>query len=116
MASPYISPGCALIHIDECRLFAIMLGRLRMSTQEALTKYNEIAERVFGPSNTKWRYQEGTFKASTLELEIKKLVAEYSESGDGGERMLDVSAVHTTGLAYVDFITMVGSLELIDTG
>lgn len=66
-----------------------MLGRLRMSTTEALKKYNEIAGRIFSKRNMKWETQEGKFKAITLEQEIKKIVAAKTEGSDGETRMLD---------------------------
>lgn len=75
-----------------------------MSTLQALAKYNEIAQRVFGPSDTTRSHQEGIFNATTLEQEIRKLVAENTESKDEDERMLDVKDVHKKGLVYVSFI------------
>ena len=56
-----------------------MLGRLRMSTEDALVRYNDIAGRIFSKENKKWKTQDGTFKASTLEAQVKLLVAEEVE-------------------------------------
>ena len=65
-----------------------MLGRLQMTTKEALEQYNIIAGRVFCTSNKKWLIQDGTFKATTLEQEIKRVVA--TKLGGGGDAtMLD---------------------------
>jgi len=66
-----------------------MLGRLRMTTKEALEQYNTIAGRIFCAANKKWAVQDGTFKATTLEQEIKKIVAAKVDGGDGDESMLD---------------------------
>ncbi|KAF8538287.1 acyl transferase/acyl hydrolase/lysophospholipase [Trichophaea hybrida] len=67
-------------------LIAIMLGRLRMSTDEALTEYNQLVGYVFG--ERKWAFQDGHFKATRLEEAIKKIVEKYSLDGDT-EEMLD---------------------------
>lgn len=78
-----------------------MLGRLRMSTAEALELYIQIAERVFGlPSK---EYQEGTFDGTTLENMLKEMIAARSPSGDPDERMLDINAEGSAGLAYVSY-------------
>lgn len=65
-----------------------MLGRLRMTTQEALQAYNNIAQSVFCKGNKKYKVQDGTFKSATLQKGIKDVVAEKNL----GERMSD----HTT--------------------
>jgi hypothetical protein len=66
-----------------------MLGRLKMSTKDALKHYNTVAERVFSGANRKWAVQDGTFKAATLEREMKRIIASSIEGGTGDERMLD---------------------------
>ena len=53
-----------------------MLGRLRMSTEDALKRYNVIAGRIFSKENKKWKMKNGTFKASTLEKQVEQLAAE----------------------------------------
>ena len=53
-----------------------MLGRLRMSTEDALVRYIDIAGFIFSKENKKWKTQDGTFKASALEEQVKQLVAE----------------------------------------
>lgn len=58
------------------RLIALMLGRLQMSTRDALRTYNKLAEMIFCKGNQKSTFKDGTFKATTLEKEIQKLVTE----------------------------------------
>lgn len=60
-----------------------------MTTKEALEQYNRIAGRVFASSNKKKPYQDGTFKATTLEIEMKAVIAATIRNGVGNERMLD---------------------------
>ena len=59
----------------ECSLIALMLGRLRMTTGDALRTYNEIAGAVFCKANRKPSFKDGAFKATTLEKKIQDLVA-----------------------------------------
>ncbi|KAF8538284.1 FabD/lysophospholipase-like protein [Trichophaea hybrida] len=66
-------------------LIAIMLGRLRMSTEKALTEYNKLAGYVFG--ERKWAFQDGHFKATRLEEAIKEIVKKYALDGDMGEML-----------------------------
>lgn len=47
-------------------LIALMLGRLRMTTEEALRKYNEIAGALFCKANRKSSFKDGSFKVATL--------------------------------------------------
>lgn len=56
-------------------LIALMLGRLQMSTRDALRTYNNIAGSVFYRANRKASYKDGAFKATTLEKQIQDLVA-----------------------------------------
>ncbi|KAG6878412.1 hypothetical protein C0993_007013 [Termitomyces sp. T159_Od127] len=63
-------------------LIAILLGRLCMSVADAISVYNEFAEKVF--SETKYVWQDGTFKASAFEAAVKEIVARY----DGDENAL----------------------------
>jgi len=58
-----------------------MLGRLQMTTTEALEEYQLISERVFGAKNKKWKVQGGAFKATTLETEIQRVVGNKLNSG-----------------------------------
>ncbi|KAK0187030.1 acyl transferase/acyl hydrolase/lysophospholipase [Armillaria mellea] len=71
-------------------LIAIMLGRLKMSTMEALEKYTQISRMVFSPENRKRFYGDAMFKKSTLEDEMRKLVVLAGCSDD--ERLSDTSA------------------------
>jgi len=66
-----------------------MLGRLKMSTKDALEHYDAVSGRVFSSKNKKGRLKDGTFKASTLEKEMKRIIAASIEGGDGNELMLD---------------------------
>ncbi|KAJ7464155.1 FabD/lysophospholipase-like protein [Mycena latifolia] len=68
-------------------LIALMLGRLRMSVEEAIQAYDTLAQAVF--SETKRFGQDGKFKASLLEGAIQKIVKEKSASQDPYETMKD---------------------------
>jgi hypothetical protein len=50
-----------------------MLFRLRMSIDDTISAYANLANRVF--SKKKWPYQEGTYKASLLEKSITDVIA-----------------------------------------
>jgi len=52
-----------------------MLGRLQMTTRDALRAHNEIAGAVFCKANRKPSFNDGAFKATTLEKQIQDLVA-----------------------------------------
>ncbi|KAI5816070.1 acyl transferase/acyl hydrolase/lysophospholipase [Pyronema omphalodes] len=69
-------------------IIALMLGRLRMSTTEALAAYIELSTAVFSEKKV-WILQEGLFKATKLETEIKKTISRYSELHDSDSDMLD---------------------------
>jgi hypothetical protein len=66
-----------------------MIGRLRMTTEEALEQYNLLAGRVFSSKNRKRLLQDGMFRATTLEDEIKKVVEKYVDGADCNEKILD---------------------------
>jgi len=71
-------------------LIVIMLFRLRMSVDEAIQAYAELARHVF--SEQKWFFQDGKFKASRLEEAIATVIQgalEISEEGSRSVRMLD---------------------------
>lgn len=70
-----------------------MLGRLKMTNQEALEQYNSFAEEVFSSKNKKSFLQDGAFKASTLETLMKKVVAKYSQPSNPNALMLTSDAV-----------------------
>ena len=69
-------------------LIAIMLSRLRMTAAEAAEQYIELARQIFGPQNQKSRFQDGKFKATTLEEAVKKLVAMRARASDTGTSMI----------------------------
>ncbi|KAK0447477.1 FabD/lysophospholipase-like protein [Desarmillaria tabescens] len=71
-------------------LIAIMLGRLKMSTEEALQSYDRISSAVFTAENRKPFYSDGKFKATTLEKEIKNVVRQAGCSDD--QKLLDPNA------------------------
>ena len=52
-----------------------MLGRLQMSTVEALETYASIAGAIFSTDNKNGRFKDGMFKAITLENNVKCVVA-----------------------------------------
>ncbi|KAJ7440029.1 FabD/lysophospholipase-like protein [Mycena latifolia] len=68
-------------------LMALMLGRLRMSVEDAIQAYDTLAQEVF--SEMKHFGQDGKFKASQLEAAIQKIVKENSASQDPEEPMKD---------------------------
>ncbi|PBK83408.1 FabD/lysophospholipase-like protein [Armillaria gallica] len=55
-------------------LIAIMLGRLKMTTEEALQSYNKTSSTVFSAENRKPFYMDGKFKATTLKKEIQNVL------------------------------------------
>ncbi|KNZ78962.1 Serine/threonine-protein kinase HT1 [Termitomyces sp. J132] len=72
-------------------LIAILLGRLCLSVEESIGAYTEFAGKVF--SETKHKWQDGTFKASTFETVIKAVVARYDDSkSENAPMMSGVSA------------------------
>ena len=84
-----------------------MLGRLQMTTKDALRAYNEIAGAVFCKANQKWSFQDGAFKATTLEKRIQDLVAakelgEYilRENGEAKFAKTFVCAVPAANMAH----------------
>ncbi|KAJ7085282.1 FabD/lysophospholipase-like protein, partial [Mycena epipterygia] len=80
-------------------LIALMLGRLRMSVEDAIGVYDKLAQDVF--SETKFIGQEGKFKASRLEDAIKKFVSEKAPSKNPEEPMRDPAAGGTVCRTFV---------------
>ncbi|KAB5580484.1 hypothetical protein GE09DRAFT_1212934 [Coniochaeta sp. 2T2.1] len=76
-------------------LIAILLGRLQMTTQEALDTYDQVAKRIFNRSNRK--LSEYQFKATTLQDAVEKIVAERSR----GDLLKDPQAAQRKGKAFV---------------
>ncbi|KAJ7869067.1 FabD/lysophospholipase-like protein [Mycena leptocephala] len=68
-------------------LIALMLGRLRMSVEDAKKAYGKLSKEVF--SDMKSPGSDGRFKASKLEKAIKQIVGAHSASQDPEERMKD---------------------------
>ncbi|KAK3171221.1 hypothetical protein OEA41_003305 [Lepraria neglecta] len=84
-----------------------MLGRLRMTTGDALRTYNVIAESVFCKANQKPSYKDGAFKATTLKKQIQDLVAakelgEYimRENNEAGSTKTFVCAIPAASMAH----------------
>lgn len=75
-----------------------MLGRLRLSVDDAITHYSQFAKYVF--SEKKWKGQDGTFKATKLEEAIKKIVAS-SGGWQVDERMKDSLPEHEICKTYI---------------
>ncbi|KAJ7840799.1 acyl transferase/acyl hydrolase/lysophospholipase [Mycena olivaceomarginata] len=68
-------------------LIALMLGRLRMSVEDAIKAYGELSKEVF--SHVKPPGSAGRFKASKLEKVIKRIAREKSASQDPEEGLED---------------------------
>ncbi|KAK4230672.1 hypothetical protein QBC38DRAFT_468512 [Podospora fimiseda] len=66
-------------------LIAIMLGRLRMSTEEALREYEECAEKIFSKENKKRWNLSDKFRATALQEVIEGIVKDRQV----GESMYD---------------------------
>jgi hypothetical protein len=72
-----------------------MIGRLRMSVDEALQRYESLAEKVFRLG--KKRIGDGQFKASILEDAFKKIVRE--KTGNAELPMMDLDNASRTYVA-----------------
>lgn len=59
-------------------LIAILLGRLRMTTQEALGAYNEFAKKIFSKTTKPLAHKLHTYGSSRFEKLIKTLVSQRS--------------------------------------
>ena len=84
-----------------------MLGRLRMTTRDALRAYNEIAESVFCKANRKSSIKDGAFKATTLIKQVQDLVAAkelgehiLSENDKAGSAKAFVCAIPAASMAH----------------
>jgi hypothetical protein len=64
-----------------------MLGRLRLTVDEATKHYCQLSGKVF--SERKWKGQNGIFKATNLENCIKTIVTSSGLEQSSEERMLD---------------------------
>ncbi|KAJ4301871.1 hypothetical protein N0V90_003967 [Kalmusia sp. IMI 367209] len=74
-----------------------MLGRLRMTTDEALRAYNSLSRDIFSGKNKKRKDQDGAFKATTLQEKVQDTVSERKL----GEYILDPSSDLRKGKAFV---------------
>ncbi|KAL8701275.1 MAG: hypothetical protein Q9201_005000 [Fulgogasparrea decipioides] len=88
-------------------LIALMLGRLQMTTKEALRTYNKLAGSVFCKDNRKFSFKDGAFKATTLEKEVQHLVAAKKlgesmlrEDDDAGSAKTFVCGVPAANMAH----------------
>lgn len=68
-----------------------------MTTEEALQHYNSVANSIFSAKNKKRGTQEGTFKASTLEAEMRRVISGSFPGYTGDELMLEGAGEHETG-------------------
>ncbi|KAK3356215.1 hypothetical protein B0H65DRAFT_71172 [Neurospora tetraspora] len=82
-------------------LVAILLGRLRMTTEEALEKYYDLGKVIFHKSNKKKVEISAKYGPEALETAVKKLVQERNSS----ELMYDPTDEPTTGKAFVCAVT-----------
>jgi hypothetical protein len=73
------------------RLIALMLGRLRLSVDDAIGHYSQFAKHVF--SKKKWKGQNRTFKATKLEEAFKRIVTS-SGKRRADELMMDPLPQH----------------------
>ncbi|KAI4265159.1 MAG: hypothetical protein L6R35_007180, partial [Caloplaca aegaea] len=88
-------------------LIALLLGRLQMTTQDALRTYNKLAGSVFCKANRKSSFKDGSFKATKLEKEVQVLVATKElgesmlrESDDAGLAKTFVCAIPAADMAH----------------
>ncbi|KAF2817462.1 FabD/lysophospholipase-like protein, partial [Mytilinidion resinicola] len=77
-------------------LIALMLGRLQMTTDEALRTYNSLARAIFSKDNKKWSAQDGVFKATTLKDKVQEVVLKKGL----GDLMLDPPVQSNKGKAF----------------
>jgi predicted acylesterase/phospholipase RssA len=68
-----------------------------MTTDEALQMYNSLSRDIFSQKNKKQKGKDGSFKATTLQQKVQKLVTDKGM----GEFMLDPSSDSRKGKAFV---------------
>jgi patatin-like phospholipase/acyl hydrolase len=68
-------------------LIVILLGRLRLSAENAKNAYLELAGYVF--SNKKWFFQDGAFKSSRLQEAIQQKFEQAVGKGCKNALMID---------------------------
>ena len=96
----------AVFRLNISRLIAIMLGRLRMSVEGAITAYGMLGEQVFSKRKQSMT-QEGKFRATELKKAIMGIVATNTTTpsapgGNADERMLDPRGEFACKV-YVDY-------------
>ena len=79
-----------------------MLGRLRMSVDEATNAYASLARKIFSKDNRKKKWQHELFKASTLEEAFKKVVAEAGKKADEKRKQTIIEGQSDTSRADAD--------------
>ena len=67
-------------------LIAIMLGRLRMSVDQAIEEYRVLSKEVFGEK--KPFYSDGQLKATNLERAIQSVVQRYEGQADPNAKLM----------------------------
>ena len=82
----YIFLIIVLFTFSSCRIIALMLGRLRMDVDTAITYYNNLAKQVFSVSK-RWP-GDGRFKATKLGEVIKSAVGDVT--GDPEQPLLEI--------------------------
>lgn len=73
-------------------LIAIMLGRLRMSVDQAIEEYRVLAKEVFGEK--KPFFSDGSFKATNLQKAIQSVVQRYDSQGGPDARLMQPGSEH----------------------
>ncbi|KII83259.1 hypothetical protein PLICRDRAFT_58481 [Plicaturopsis crispa FD-325 SS-3] len=87
-------------------LIALMLGKLQLTVDEAITCYNELVETVF--SDVKLRSKSGNIlKATKLEETLKAIVKRHSKNQDAGTLMIDPETEDELCKVYVSGIVNV---------
>jgi hypothetical protein len=65
-----------------------MLGRLRLTVEDAISQYAQFGKRVFSEKK-RGLLRDGTFKATNLEDVVKGIVKNYGVEGSPNEHMFD---------------------------
>ena len=68
-----------------------MLGRLQMTTEQALQHYSTLVQTVYHQDNKKPIYSlsEGTFKSTAFVSAMKKIISSGGSQYTGDENMID---------------------------
>lgn len=84
-----------------------MLGRLRMSVDDAIRAYAKLSKKVF--SEVKW-VGDGKYKATRLEAAVKEIVKEYTGNAETG--ILEYCSTDDCCRTYVLY-AFISSLNLV---